>query len=65
MKLSDSYRITPQKRRYVTALGIKFYENANKPEHYFIPGEKAATRDELQAWATERGDVLRDGEDVV
>lgn len=65
MKRSDEYRITTQKRRYVAAFGIKFYEHANKPEHYFIPGEKVATRDELQAWATERGDVLRDGEDVV
>ncbi len=65
MKRSDEYRITPQKRRYVAAFGIKFYEHASKTDHYFIPGEKVATRDELQAWATERGEVLTDGEEVV
>lgn len=62
--MSASHKFNAPVKRYVEALGIKFYEHDKRPGCYFVPGEKIASRDELQAWATARGEVLTDGEDV-
>lgn len=63
--MSASHKFNAPVKRYVEALGIKFCEHETRPGNYVIPGCKVVSRDELQAWATERGEVLIDGEEVV
>ncbi len=63
--MSASHKFNAPVRRYVETMGIKFYEYDKRPGCYFVPGEQIWSRDQLQAWATERGEVLTDGEEVV